>query len=222
MPCFRQPFLTRRQRLVVLLLVLLAHAGMVGLAVRYRVEPVAVASGQPMYVHFVAPPSPVLPEQRTPEPPRPKPLVKRRSAEPVAMVAKSLPQPEAAAEQADSKPPPSSSAPSAETEMPTQVPLPVAPVVMTSELALACKDRPAPAYPPVSRRLGEQGLVVVRVDLDERGHVVSVQVDRSSGHPQLDAAALEVIRAWRCAPPTRNGVAARAVALQPFNFVLSN
>jgi protein TonB len=71
-----------------------------------------------------------------------------------------------------------------------------------------------------SRRAGEQGRVVLRVELDERGSVTQASVATSSGLPRLDDAALSAVRQWRCNPASRGGVPVRAVALQPFNFVL--
>jgi protein TonB len=68
--------------------------------------------------------------------------------------------------------------------------------------------------------MAEQGRVVVRVELDERGNVTRADIASSSGAPRLDDAALAAIRQWRCNPALRGGVPVRAVALQPFNFIL--
>jgi protein TonB len=78
----------------------------------------------------------------------------------------------------------------------------------------------APSYPPLSRRLGEEGKLVLRVELDESGHISVAQVINSSGHKRLDDAAMAAVKTWRCNPPRRNGIPVRAIALQPFNFVL--
>jgi protein TonB len=45
-------------------------------------------------------------------------------------------------------------------------------------------------------------------------------VVNSSGFKRLDEAAMTAVKTWRCNPPVRNGQPVRAVALQPFNFVL--
>ena len=76
------------------------------------------------------------------------------------------------------------------------------------------------AYPALSRRLGEEGKLMLRVELDEKGHVNVVQVVDSSGFKRLDEAAMAAVKTWRCNPPVRNGQPVRAIALQPFNFVL--
>ncbi len=94
------------------------------------------------------------------------------------------------------------------------------PVAMAAELAVVCAERAPPSYPVESRQRGETGLVVVRVEIDERGWVAAARVERSSGHAALDDAALRAVQAWRCTPPTRHGLPARGVAMQPFNFSL--
>ncbi len=95
------------------------------------------------------------------------------------------------------------------------------PVTLTSsDLALVCPVRKPPPYPSVSRRLGETGKVVLRVELDETGRVSAAKVITRSGYPRLDEAALATVRTWRCQPAQRDGQAVRAVALQPFEFTL--
>jgi protein TonB len=46
-------------------------------------------------------------------------------------------------------------------------------------------------YPPISKRLGEEGSVIVQVAVAPDGHVVDAKVAKSSGFSRLDAAALE-------------------------------
>lgn len=110
-------------------------------------------------------------------------------------------------------------APAAATP-PADLPRPAGPVSLGTELSLSCTERTPPAYPATSRRLGEEGLVVLRVELDESGSVSAARVAGSSGHARLDEAALAAVRTWRCRPALRDGREVRAVALQPFKFVL--
>lgn len=99
-------------------------------------------------------------------------------------------------------------------------PISVAPVILSSELSLTCPKLSAPTYPRLSRRLREEGTVILRVQLDETGRVTLAEVTNSSGYKRLDEAALGAVKTWRCNPPRRNGQPARAIAMQPFNFVL--
>jgi protein TonB len=103
---------------------------------------------------------------------------------------------------------------------PADPPRPAGPVSLGSELSLSCTERAPPAYPATSRRLGEEGLVVLRVELDESGSVSAARVASSSGHARLDETALAAVKTWRCRPALRDGRAVRAIALQPFKFVL--
>lgn len=102
----------------------------------------------------------------------------------------------------------------------TPPPRPAGPVTLSAELSVSCPERRPPAYPPLSRRLNEEGKVVLRVELDEQGHVSAARVATASGFARLDEAALAAVKTWRCTPAQRDGQLVRAVALQPFKFVL--
>jgi protein TonB len=94
------------------------------------------------------------------------------------------------------------------------------PVTLDAELSVACPEREPPVYPAQSRRRGEAGQVLLKVELDEHGAVAEARLQTSSGVLRLDEAALTAVRKWHCTPAMRNGRAVRAVALQPFNFVI--
>lgn len=79
---------------------------------------------------------------------------------------------------------------------------------------------PAPAYPPRSRHLGEQGRVVVRVLVDAEGSPQRAQVHQSSGHARLDQAALTTVLQWRYVPGRRAGVPEAMWLNVPISFVL--
>lgn len=46
------------------------------------------------------------------------------------------------------------------------------------------------------------------------------KVSESSGFQRLDEAALAAVKTWRCDPVLRDGRPVRAIALQPFKFVI--
>ncbi|MEE9222897.1 MAG: energy transducer TonB [Nitrosomonadaceae bacterium] len=98
--------------------------------------------------------------------------------------------------------------------------VPTGPINLSTELSVTCPELTPPSYPPLSRRLGEEGKLVLRVELDEGGYVSTARVVESSSYQRLDEAALAIVKTWRCNPSLRNGQPVRAVALQPFNFVL--
>lgn len=63
-----------------------------------------------------------------------------------------------------------------------------------------------PEYPPVSRRLGEQGTVVLEVMVDASGRAVEAKIVQSSGFARLDDAAVAGVKErYRFAPGTLDG-----------------
>jgi protein TonB len=79
---------------------------------------------------------------------------------------------------------------------------------------------PPPAYPPISRRLREQGRVLVHVRISAQGPALDAQLKQSSGYDRLDRAALEAVRQWRYVPGKRGGVPETMWFDVPVDFVL--
>ena len=77
-----------------------------------------------------------------------------------------------------------------------------------------------PVYPELARRRGQQGVVELLAHVDEQGRITDLRVQRSSGFPLLDEAALKGVRAWTFIPATRNGTAVKGTALVPVAFEL--
>jgi len=81
-------------------------------------------------------------------------------------------------------------------------------------------DLPRPNYPMQSRRLGEQGEVVLSFTVTPAGTVTAIEVDRSPGHPRLVAAAKAALQAARFTPARRDGRAVAYRVTLPFHFRL--
>ena len=81
---------------------------------------------------------------------------------------------------------------------------------------------PKPPYPAVSRRMGEEGVVVLSVMIEADGTVSDVRVKRSSGFPRLDASALDTVRHWQYVPAKRNGFPVAYRYAQPVRFSLDD
>jgi len=79
---------------------------------------------------------------------------------------------------------------------------------------------PAPGYPMVARRNGEQGTVTIKVLVARDGTPANVSVDKTSGYARLDNAALETIRSWRFAPARQGAQPVEAWVLVPIVFRL--
>jgi protein TonB len=79
---------------------------------------------------------------------------------------------------------------------------------------------PPPRYPLTARRAGEQGTVTLRVLVTPDGVASRVGVEKSSGSPHLDAAALEAVKAWRFTPARQGAKSVESWMLVPILFRL--
>jgi protein TonB len=171
-------------------------------------------------VEFMAPPAPKV----VPPPPAPPTSVRQPVAKAPVPVQTVAPQPLAVAD-----PTPSPNAP-AGVITPTPVAPPIAAPVAAAPPAPARVELPSsdadylqnpkPAYPPLSKRLGEQGKVVMRVLIGPDGTAQKAEVKQSSGFDRLDQAALSTVLHWRYVPGKRAGVAEAMWFNVPINFVL--
>ena len=73
---------------------------------------------------------------------------------------------------------------------------------------------------PRIRVVAPEGRVVVRVLVRADGTAAKVEIVATSGHPDLDRAALERAGAWRFQPATRDGVPIDAWVVIPVRFVV--
>lgn len=184
----------------------------------------------PIQVALITPPTPE-PVAPAPEPPRPKipPTVKKA----LPPKPKPLPTPPAPAQTtAPAAAPTLSDSPSALTAPATTSPeassAPPGKVQEASAVVVfvpvninaAYLANPAPPYPPLSRRLREQGKVDLRVLVSADGHPEQVDVKTSSGFSRLDNAALEAVRRWRFTPARQGERSIASTVVVPIIFRL--
>lgn len=81
-------------------------------------------------------------------------------------------------------------------------------------------NNPKPEYPPLSQRMGEEGTVRIRVFVLKNGTAQEASVQKSSGYPRLDAAALKAALSWRYVPGTVGGEARDMWVITPVRFKL--
>lgn len=72
-----------------------------------------------------------------------------------------------------------------------------APTYSAAIFDAAYLKNPAPPYPAQARRLGEEGRVVLRVQVSPQGLAEQLEVQTSSGSPRLDGAAIATVRQWK-------------------------
>jgi protein TonB len=101
--------------------------------------------------------------------------------------------------------------------------VPVAPPVEAISQARFDADylrNPSPVYPPLARRMGEEGKVVLRVSVNAQGSADSVEIRTSSGSQRLDESAQKTVRNWKFIPAKRGEVAVQSWVLVPIIFKL--
>ena len=78
------------------------------------------------------------------------------------------------------------------------------PVITLSPARALLATHTTPDYPPLSRRLGEQGTLRLKLTITTQGAVSEATVVNSSGHSRLDEAAIDWVKAhWRYQPAMR-------------------
>ena len=164
------------------------------------------------------PADPVIPETRPAQPPsspqrertmstaRPKLAIKPEQAAAPAEFSVPTPMPVATA-------PATQVAPSAVQASPT---------VVGARFDAAYLHNPRPSYPPLSRRLGEQGKVLLRVRVSADGQPAAVDLEKSSNFERLDEAARQVVARWRFVPAKRGDEAIEATVIVPIVFRLDD
>ena len=81
-------------------------------------------------------------------------------------------------------------------------------------------NNPPPVYPRLSKRMGEQGTVIVRVFIGLQGTAEQAEIRTSSGYDRLDKAALDTVQRWRYVPGKRHGTPEAMWFNVPVRFVL--
>ena len=119
-------------------------------------------------------------------------------------------------------PAPPIDAPVAETAAPAAPPAapPAPPSIQLPSSDADYLQNPRPAYPAISKRLGEQGKVIVRVYIGADGLPQRAELSKSSGYDRLDQLSISTVMRWKFVPGKRNGVPTAMSYNVPFNWVL--
>jgi periplasmic protein TonB len=158
----------------------------------------------------------LLPAPQLEEPPQAKPLPVAKP-EPVRKPQPTPKVPTPVLETTSSEVP----APAAPTAPPVEAPpAPPAPAVSQARFDADYLRNPPPPYPPLSRRMGEEGKVILRVSVNPQGTADAVEVRTSSGSARLDDSALKTVRSWRFIPAKRGDTAVQSWVLVPIIFKL--
>ncbi|SAL63533.1 TonB-like protein [Caballeronia peredens] len=214
--------------------VVVIHAVLLGVAVSMRNEPlprpIEAKSITAQLISETPQPAPQPVAVETPPPPKPvpqpvpKPLPKPKVKPKIEPKPTPMPVTEAPSQIAAPAPEPTPPAP------PQPAPAPAAPAIGKPSMDLAAPKNVAhlscniaqPDYPAMAKRRGETGTATVRLTVGLSGKIENVTLQKSSGSPRLDEAALEAVRGSACSPYKENGEAIRASATVPFVFSLND
>ncbi len=192
-------------QITVFLIAVAAHAAVLGWVSQYSPRANPVRPAEPITVSLLAPTPPAS-----------------RDAPPVSQPPMKQPVPAAPQERAVTPDDPSPSV--APTTMPATeaapAGLPLAAALTPARFDAAYLRNPAPAYPLLSRRLGEQGKVLLRVLVHTDGSAMSVEIASGSGYARLDQAARETVRQWRFIPAMQGDKTVNSWVIVPINFSL--
>ena len=95
-----------------------------------------------------------------------------------------------------------------------------APAVTPVRFEAAYLHNPRPDYPPLSRRLGEEGKVLLRVRVSREGRPAAVDLEKSSNFRASRRRCPPVVAHWRFVPARRGDEAIDATVIVPIVFRL--
>lgn len=78
-----------------------------------------------------------------------------------------------------------------------------------------------PTYPPIARRLGKEGKVLLRLTINEKGDLINIEVIESAPYGFTEAA-VEAIRKSKFSPAKKDGKPIASRVLLPIKFILTN
>jgi protein TonB len=214
-----------------LVFVLMAHVGLLVVIALRQVEAPPLVPATPMMVSLIAPPAlePELAPIIEPVKPEPKPIVKptpkkvvqeikpidtpvpRQIEATTVPVMEEVPSPPVALEAvAEAPKAPAKAEPKIEDK------------IEPPRFGVAYLNNPQPDYPSMSRRLGEEGRVLMKVLVAADGSPKMVELETSSGSERLDNAAVNAVKKWRFLPARKNNQALDAYVLVPIKFSLNS
>lgn len=150
---------------------------------------------------------------------KPLPMVKPQPVKPQRTPAPQMPTPQIEATQSN-LPAPATAIATPPVEIKPTAP-PAEPLVQPRFDANYLKN-PAPNYPPLSRKMGEEGKVILRVLVSAQGSADSVEVKTTSGSQRLDDAAVNTVKQWKFIPAKRGDSAVPSAVLVPIIFKLEH
>lgn len=201
--------------------VVAVHAGLLIVLASLQVLPLPLPLATQL-VQIIAP-TPLTPPAPDITPPRPLPVERKPVVRPTPV----LPLPQTLAVPTE--------APRVAAEVPQVMqapvaapadPVPAAPIAPATATVTPARfdadylQNPPPPYPALSRRIGEEGTVVLRVFVETTGRPSQIEIKSASGSPRLDQAAQDAVWRWKFVSARRGMDAVGAWVLVPIVFSL--
>ncbi|HYD94348.1 MAG TPA: energy transducer TonB [Noviherbaspirillum sp.] len=220
---------------------LLLHAALIAAVVAALPDaPEPPVPPEPLKVDLLKQPPPAPAVLPVPQPAAPPPAARPQpSARPEAQAAAPSPRPAARTPAPEAAPVPAPAPPAAaltpapvpfppQAAAPAQAPRAAAPAAPPASRSDAYVDPSYLAtqtekwYPSVSRKLGDEGRVVLKVGISKDGRAENVELKEASGNPVLDKAAVAMAKSLAFRPATANGAPVPATIELPVAFRLTN
>lgn len=194
----------------------LLHAGLLAMWLQHQYAMTGATATQEITVDlFSADTAPAVapaPPAETPAPsaipaptPKPAPSIARKTpAQPVALATR---------HPADNQPI-ASQQPTTDTHPAPQ------PTLIPAQHDAAYLHNPHPEYPSIARRMNEQGLVLLQVEVSADGLPVQIAIKQSSGFARLDDSARKTVMHWRFVPAKLGNEAVASTVDVPIQFSL--
>jgi protein TonB len=202
------------------------HAGLIACAMHMQTKTTPEPAPFRMEVRTIETPSssPAVPKSVTAPPKRLPAIaqpVKRRSQPPAqAPVLAAASGAEPAPSEFTSSPAAAAPAKELASAQAPLIPAPVAAPVQGPRFDADYLQNPPPAYPSLSRRMREEGKVLLQVRVSTAGLPEQIQVTHGSGYPRLDEAAVNTVQRWRFVPARHGDETISASVIVPIVFRL--
>ena len=180
-----------------ILVVVLAHLGILVAVIYAPAQPIPLVVEPPSIQGVIVASEPIIEPEKPVPPPPPPPPQEKPQPKPKFPLPKASPSERAPVQEAEPSP-----APVVEPQRPTE---PVPEAVTPPQADASQLNNPAPAYPQISRRLKEEGIVLLEILVKADGTLGDLRLKKTSGYSRLDEAAQRAVKTWRFVPAKRAG-----------------
>ena len=208
----------KRLRPATLGLIILGHAGLLGLVMTAKSGIIPTPVGR-TDITFYPEPTPPPPDQ--PPQPQPDPKPRNSQIDTIDPIVPPIPAPGPVFERLPEQLPPTGPTIGTGTEVAPVLPLDP-PIVRKGPRFATVGDAIRPPYPVAKREAGDEASLRLRLTIDARGRVTAVDPIGRADPVFLEAARRHILRVWRYQPATEGSKAVPSTATITLKFELGN